>query len=239
MVLVFRIGDKTPEIVRTALLESGWEEWQGDGDGRKEGGSATQELAANSKPETADRPNADWNLYWKTGRFQPSIIKSCNPYQKVNHFPSSSAITKKDNMVKTLRKMQAIYGASAYGFIPESFCLPTEYSKFVKVYSQEEEECNIEKRKKRGVWICKPTDLSRGRKIFLITDISELSYDTPYVIQRYISSPLLIHEYKFDLRIYVLVASYHPLRVLLYDQGLARFGTEKFAIVFIYLFIFF
>jgi len=34
------------------------------------------------------------------------------------------------------------------------------------------------------VWICKPTDLSRGRKIFLIRNISELRYDHSTIIQR-------------------------------------------------------
>lgn len=73
----------------------------------------------------------------------------------------------------------------------------------------------------------KPSDLSRGRKIFLFDDISELIYDSSFVLQRYISDPYLIGGYKFDLRIYVLVTSFHPLTVHLYKEGLVRFGTEK------------
>jgi tubulin polyglutamylase TTLL2 len=117
--------------------------------------------------------------------------------------------------------MKGIYG-SIFNFVPETFILPGEYIKFMQVYSSETESNNKDK-----IWICKPSDMSRGRKIFLFQDISDLNYDNQYVVQRYVHNPLLIAGYKFDLRIYVLVTSFHPLKVYLYREGLARFGTEK------------
>ena len=80
----------------------------------------------------------------------------------------------------------------------------------------------------RQLWIVKPTDLSRGRGIFLLGSIDELEYDCACVVQKYIA-PKLIGGYKFDLRLYVLVSSVHPLCVYLYGDGLARFSTEKYA----------
>jgi hypothetical protein len=88
---------------------------------------------------------------------------------------------------------------------PESYILPTEYTKFVRDYSKLEGQPTI--------YICKPTDMSRGRGIFLIRDLSELTYDQQYIVQRYVDRPLCIGGYKMDLRVYVLVTSFTPLQV--------------------------
>ncbi|KAJ1474936.1 tubulin-tyrosine ligase family-domain-containing protein, partial [Baffinella frigidus] len=120
------------------------------------------------------------------------------------------------------------YGA-VYDFVPQTFLLPNEYVAFMREYAEQKEP---------SIWICKPSDSSRGRGIFLISDMSQLIYDQQvcfgdssrgrgiflisdmsqliydqqYVIQQYIKTPLLIAGFKFDIRMYVMITSFHPMR---------------------------
>lgn len=56
--------------------------------------------------------------------------------------------------------------------------------------------------------------------------------DLPYalegreiVVQRYLSKPLLLDGIKFDLRVYVVVIGFNPIKAFICDEGLARFCT--------------
>ena len=69
---------------------------------------------------------------------------------------------------------------------------------------------------KKNIWIVKPANSSRGRGIRIIEDLSQLLYDEMCVISRYVTNPLLINGHKFDLRVYVVVTCYEPLRVYIY-----------------------
>ncbi len=166
----------------------------------------------------AERDSMDmWSLLWTTGRPKPSDYATGRDYQRISHFPKTSLLCTKDNLARGLKRMKGIYG-KVYNFSPQTFILPNEYAKFLQMYLQQP----------GAPWICKPADLSRGRKIFLFKDIKALQYDTPVIVQRYLPNPMLIGERKWDLRIYVLVTSYRPLTIYLYREGLARFSTEKF-----------
>ena len=47
-------------------------------------------------------------------------------------------------------------------------------------------------------------------------------------MSKYLSTPLLVNGYKFDIRMYVLVTSIDPLKVYIYNEGLVRFASEPY-----------
>ncbi len=53
---------------------------------------------------------------------------------KVNHFPKSMEITRKDFMHKNISKMQIAYGYKNFDFIPKSFILPNGNSNYSLFY---------------------------------------------------------------------------------------------------------
>ena len=67
-----------------------------------------------------------------------------------------------------------------------------------------------------------------GRGISLVTDPASIPANEAAVVCEYITNPLLVDGFKFDLRLYVAVTSFDPLRAYLYEDGLARFATAKF-----------
>lgn len=72
--------------------------------------------------------------------------------------------------------------------------------------------------------------MCQGRGIYLVRrfeDIDQRSGEQ-LVAQRYMAKPYLIDNLKFDLRIYALVFGVDPLRIFVYQEGLARFATEEY-----------
>ena len=108
-----------------------------------------------------------------------------------------------------------------------------------------------EKRRKRPTWIMKPTGKAQGVGIFLINSLRETKRwasashagislnavgpvgsnargEESYVVSRYVDDPLLVGGKKFDLRLYVVVTSFRPLRAFVSRLGFARFCAAKY-----------
>jgi tubulin polyglutamylase TTLL4 len=74
--------------------------------------------------------------------------------------------------------------------------------------------------------IFKPAS-ARGQGIRVVNKIEQIPKKRACVVQKYLSNPYLIDGLKFDLRIYVYVSSFDPLRIYLFNDGLARFASRK------------
>ena len=168
------------------------------------------------------------NIIWKL--FPPGkireLIRTLGKNQKFNHFPSTYQIGRKDNMYKHYKYYKKIL-PDYYNFVPQTFILPQDIENFE----------NELKKNKKNLWIVKPVNMSRGRGVHLLQGENEFKTlckksidenEIPDLISKYLDKPHLINNKKYDLRIYVLVASFSPLRLYIYYNGLVRFATENY-----------
>ena len=169
--------------------------------------------------DRTDKQSSAWNAYW--GK-HPSHkdISEMNRFQKVNHFPGSWCIGRKDRLARTILKFRRRLGNEAYHFHPDVYHLPSERRMLdLKIKSE------------KSVWIIKPAASSCGRGIRLIhkDNLNTVGANRKAVVQRYIDKPHLINATKYDLRLYVVMTSVDPLRCYLFEHGLVRFSTSKYS----------
>ncbi|KAM5325438.1 LOW QUALITY PROTEIN: tubulin monoglutamylase TTLL4 [Glossophaga mutica] len=162
--------------------------------------------------------NDDWLGCWGHHMKSPSF-RSILGHQKLNHFPGSFQIGRKDRLWRNLSRMQSRFGKKEFSFFPQSFILPQDAKLLRKAWESS----------RRQKWIVKPPASARGIGIQVIHKWSQLPKRRPLLVQRYLHKPYLISGSKFDLRIYVYVTSYDPLRIYLFSDGLVRFASCKYS----------
>uniref|UniRef100_A0A8C7SRA7 Polyglutamylase complex subunit TTLL1 n=1 Tax=Oncorhynchus mykiss TaxID=8022 RepID=A0A8C7SRA7_ONCMY len=195
----------------------------------------------------------DWNFYWMSVQTIRNVFSVDTGYrlsdeQMVNHFPNHYELTRKDLMIKNIKRYRKDMekegsplaekdetGKYLYlDFVPVTFMLPADYNLFVEEF----------RKSPSSTWIMKPCGKAQGKGIFLINKLSQIkkwsrdsrtstfvaasSGKEAYVISLYIDNPLLIGGKKFDLRLYVLVTTYRPLKCYMYKLGFCRFCTVKY-----------
>ena len=128
---------------------------------------------------------------------------------------------RKDLMWKNLQRAQKLHsGSNDYYFCPKTYIFPDEYRKFMM---------DREAQGNKLMYIMKPAASSCGKGIKVIGPKQAVSRKNGYIVSQYISNPHLINGFKYDLRIYVLVTCFEPLKIYLFKEGLVRFATQKYS----------
>lgn len=108
-----------------------------------------------------------------------------------------------------------------YNFFPHTFILPNETSIFME---------HSQKLKEERWYIVKPHNSSQGRGIWLSASAEEILQKQKEcnVVSQYIHKPLLANGLKFDMRFYIGITCWNPLRIYVYEDGLTRFATAPY-----------
>ncbi|XP_071959133.1 probable tubulin polyglutamylase TTLL9 isoform X2 [Antedon mediterranea] len=196
----------------------------------------------------AKEDETDFDFFWADRNWMKEYFDQCymDEHVRINHFRNHYELTRKNLMVKNLKRYRKQLDrevgkleAAKCDFFPTTFELPSEYHMFVDEF----------KKLPGSIWIMKPIAKSQGKGIFLFRKLKDITdwkksdvYRTrddkvddkeppeTYIVSRYIERPYLIGGRKFDIRIYVLVTSYVPLKAWLYRSGFARFSNTRFSL---------
>lgn len=178
------------------------------------------ESRSKSKSINLNLNTSNITILWTGSCLKLSQYEQLSQYIKINHFPKSGELTRKDLLFKNISYLSEKY-KKEFEFIPISYILPNE-SRDLELAMQSNANSGCS-------WIIKPVSSSQGRGIFMVNKYSDIPLSKNHLIAcKYIHNPLLINNYKFDLRIYVLLLSVKPLKILIYNEGLVRFATEKY-----------
>ena len=194
--------------------------------------------------ETED--DDSWNFFWASVTtikqiFSGKSYVKLNDYQVLNHFPNFYELTRKDLMAKNIKKykkqlLKEGKTVDHLDFLPLTYVLPQDMSVFIEEF----------KKYPNSLWILKPNNRCQGQGITLLNKTSKvkkmnfnkkvtdnyqnINVNDVYVVSKYIDNPFLMGGKKFDMRIYCLVTTFHPLKAYLYQQGFCRFCNEKFSV---------
>lgn len=158
-------------------------------------------------------------LFWVDNNVGIEFCLSLQPWQFVNHFPGTYAISRKVELSRSYDRAQRLF-PNLYNFHPLSFILPTQNLDLQRYMRG----ATLKKR----TFIVKPDLGAQGRGIFLVMDPEEMNgYTESAIAQQYIA-PCLLEGLKFDFRIYALISSIDPLRIYIFREGMTRFCTEPY-----------
>ncbi|XP_018799370.1 PREDICTED: tubulin polyglutamylase TTLL13P isoform X1 [Bactrocera latifrons] len=161
-----------------------------------------------------------WNILWTDTLPGVEVYKSMKRFQQINHYPGMMEICRKDLLSRNLNRMLKLFPRD-YKIFPKTWIFPADYGDALNY-------ANNNYKNKARTFIIKPDSGAMGRGIWLTNDLKSINPSERMICQTYINKPLLIDGYKFDLRVYTLITSVDPLRIFVYNEGLARFATSKY-----------
>jgi len=155
-------------------------------------------------------------LFWCDNYVDVNFCLRLKPWQFVNHFPGTFSIARKVEFARNYQQMQKRFPAE-YDFHPLTYFMPSQ-------------TCDVKRALGTlGTVIVKPDLGAMGRGVFLAQTPDAIGACSESAVAQAYLEPFLIDGLKFDLRLYVLIASVDLLRLHSFREGMARFCTERYA----------
>ena len=183
---------------------------------------STYKLIMNFNNILAFRDLSNVNVYDELNKYNKKLIvekiKNFNKYIQYNNFHFIQYLSKKDDLYRCYKRMKKKF-PDDYNFMQETFILPDD-KEIIK------EKFKDYKLSKDNLWLIKPPNRLQGKGVKILTNFSNLYHKG--IITHYVPNPLLLHGRKFDLRVYIFISSFLPLKIYFNNEGLVRVSVNYY-----------
>ncbi|KAL6037401.1 hypothetical protein STEG23_003589 [Scotinomys teguina] len=207
-------------------------------------GKNKKEETINDDPGPPKDPdNTDLKFQGLSGQLVDTACKVCQAYLgQLEHEDIDVSETNTDDALSEEEWNDLIkqYYLLVHGnaFIPDSRNYVSQCQTLLSKISSVNPQTEIDGI--RNIWIIKPAAKSRGRDIVcmdrvenileLVATDNQALRDNKWVVQKYIETPMLIYDTKFDIRQWFLVTDWNPLTIWFYKESYLRFSTQRFSL---------
>ncbi|XP_036064574.1 protein monoglycylase TTLL8 isoform X2 [Onychomys torridus] len=206
-------------------------------------GKSKKEEAKNEEPSPPKDPdNTDLKFQGLSGQLVDTACKVCQAYLgQLEHEDIDASETGTDALSEeewndlTKQYYLLVHGNA---FILDSRSYFSQCQTLLSKISSVNPQTEIDGI--RNIWIIKPAAKSRGRDIVcmdrvenileLVATDNQATKDNKWVVQKYIETPMLIYDTKFDIRQWFLVTDWNPLTIWFYKESYLRFSTQRFSL---------
>jgi tubulin polyglutamylase TTLL4 len=199
-----------------------------------------------------------WRCYFGKHFDPENEYRNLTPLHKVNTIPGTGVMGRKDRLARRISERKRAYGAAydfcpepyllprdmkrfQKEFLPwmatEETAVASSFGGKKKAQKKAGGKAPAGSKAKNTFWIVKPFGAACGRgiQVFKTEEVIDFSKKEEekkkkrqWLLQEYLRYPYTISGRKFDLRLYVLISSFDPLKLYLFEEGLARFCTHKY-----------
>jgi len=129
---------------------------------------------------------------------------------------TAEAVGDKEFLGYALQLCMAQHGSHVCDFVAPIYLLPTQEEAWRAAY------------KRHRYWIRKDKKLWGSQGVSIVSSRRDLPKDMSYLLQKYVSNPLLWDGYKHDIRLWAVLTSMHPLRLFLLHDGWGRLAARRY-----------
>lgn len=135
--------------------------------------------------------DSDWDLMWSwIYPFNLKVLENLKPHQRVNHIPGNAHLISKSIMTANTNSK----------YVPKAFTNENKFREYAKLHPTKR---FVQKHvANRGVQLRSVDEIEFTNKSFFV--------------QEFIENPLLNDGYAFDMGVYAIITSIHPLRIYSY-----------------------